>query len=138
MSDGVHTSPAGNLLLAERMARAALGAFYGRPVDWQAPDIRRAVRSRDGKQIELTFQPVTSRIDTIDPTSSGFRVVDAQGVVPVAGTVYPLDNRVVLTVARPLEGNAVVHGGYGRYPDPVPFDMERFMPILAFHGVPVA
>ncbi len=137
LSDAIHTSPAGNLLLAERLARAALGSVYGKLVDWQAPDVVSAKRSGDGVQVDLTFRNVTSRMDTIDVTVNPFRVEDDQGVVPVEKVVYPKDARVQLVLRRAIEGAAIVHGGYGFNPATVPMDMERFIPMLGFHGVVV-
>jgi sialate O-acetylesterase len=137
LSDGIHISPAGNMLLGERMARAALGAFYGRPVDWQAPEIQSARRLDDGCMVELTFAPVRSRIDTIDPTTHGFRVEDGAGDVAVEKVVYPGNATAQLVLNRALQGPARVHGGYGANPTTVPMDMERFIPMLGFHGVAV-
>ena len=47
LSDQIHISPAGNMLLGERLAQAALGLVYGQPVAWQAPDLA-AARRREG------------------------------------------------------------------------------------------
>jgi sialate O-acetylesterase len=137
LSDEIHNSPQGNMLLGERMARAALGAVYHQPVDYQAPDIQSAKATSDGTAIELTFQPVTSRMANIDPQAVCFRVEDRAGELPVEKVVYPGNATVLLVMARPLSGRAVVHGGYGVNPAAVPMDMERFIPMLGFYGVPV-
>ncbi len=137
LSDFIHTSPAGNLLLGERLARAALGAVYGRAVDYLAPDLQTAVAAADGQTITLTFAPVTSRMDNVDPSANPFRVEDSAGAVAVTAVTYPGGPNVRLKLARPLAGGAVVHGGYGLAPASVPMDMERFMPMLGFHGVAV-
>ena len=137
LADGIHTAPGGNLLLGERMARAALGAVYGKPVHHLAPDIRSAKPTHDGKALELAFAPVTSRMGSNDPEANPFRVEDADGAVPVERIVYPGDHTVVLALARPLAGDAVVHGAWGMNPAMAPMDVERVMPMLGFHGVRV-
>lgn len=136
LSDLIHISPAGNLLLGERLARAALGLVYGRPIEYRAPDLQSA-RRVDAQTIELHFAPVTSRMDSIDLTSHSFRVEDAEGEVPVAQVVFSQDARIQLVLDRPLSGKAQVHGGWGYDPATVPADMERFMPMLGFYGVEV-
>lgn len=137
LSDGIHTSAAGNLLLAERLAHAALGAVYGRAVDYQPPDLQAAVAAPDGQTITLTFAPVASRMDNVDPTANAFQVEDAAGVVPVTAVSYPGGAAVQLSLGRPLSGAAVVHGGYGLASASVPMDVERFIPMLGFHAAPV-
>ncbi len=137
LSDGVHTSPAGNILLGERMARSALGAFYGKPIDYLAPDIQSAEAAAGRKTVELLFAPVTSRMDIIDLTGNPFRVEDEAGIVPIEKMVYA-GNKVLLVLKRALSGRTVVHGGFGANPAAVPMDMERFIPMLGFYNVPVA
>jgi len=137
LADGIHTSAAGNLLLGERMAQAALGAFYGRPADYLAPDLRSATRTRDALGIELAFDNVRSRMECNDPQAIAFRVEDSTGEVTIEKVSYRGDNRVALVLRRPLAGQAVVHGGYGANPPLVPMDVERFLPMLGFYRVRV-
>ncbi len=131
LSDLIHTSPAGNLTLGVRMARAALGGVYGRPVNFQAPNIQTA-RLREPTTLVLSFAGVSSRIDSIDPFANPFRVDDTAGEIPVEAITYPGDATVVLRLGRAPEGNALVHGGYGAAPAIVPMDAERWLPMLAF------
>ena len=137
LTDGIHTSPAGNMLLGERMARSALGAVYGKPIDYLAPDLRSARKIDNGAGIELTFHPVTNRMESIDPTANCFRVDDASGRVEIDGVAYRGDASVRLVLKRQLAGRAVVHGGYGFCPQMVPVDVVRLMPMLGFYGVEV-
>jgi hypothetical protein len=137
LSDGIHNSPAGNMLMAERLARAALGMVYGKPIDYLAPEARSAKRQDGGTLIELSFANVKSRMDTIDPTANCFRVEDEQGVVPVKQVLYPGDSTVRLALARTLAGIATVHGAYGIDPAIAPMDMERFIPMLGFANLQV-
>ena len=135
LSDQIHTSPAGNMLLGERLAQAALGLVYGRQVAWKAPDL--AAARRRGNRVELEFSCVESRMDSIDAEADSFRVEDETGEVPVTRVVYPQDHRVELILERPLQGEPRVHGGYGKDPATVPADMERFLPMLGFWGAEI-
>lgn len=138
LSDLIHTSPAGNMLLGERLARAALGAVHGQPTQYLPPDLQSAVAALDGRRVDLTFAPVTSRMDNVDPTANSFIVEDGLGRVPLTQVVYPGGPMVQLLLERALSGPAVVHGGYGVAPASVPMDIERFMPMLAFYRAPVS
>jgi sialate O-acetylesterase len=135
LSDLIHISPAGNMLLGERLAHTALGGVYGRPITYRAPTIRAARQA--GDTIVLQFDDVTSRMDTIDATAIAFRIEDSSGVVPIAAVTYPGDSTILLAVGRSLMENAVVHGGYGQAPATVPLDIERLMPMLGFWAVPI-
>ncbi|MBM3277619.1 MAG: sialate O-acetylesterase [Candidatus Handelsmanbacteria bacterium] len=137
LSDLIHISPAGNLLLGERLARAALGLVYGRPGEHRAPDLQ-AARKLDPQTIELSFAPVTSRMDTLDLTRHGFRVEDVAGEAPITRVIYSQDARVQLHLTRPLRGRALVHGGWGYDPGTTPWDMERFLPMLGFYGAEIS
>jgi hypothetical protein len=137
LSDAIHISPYGNLLLAERASRMALGAVYGKAVEHLAPEPTGAHRDAAGKVVEIAFANVVSRIDCFDPSSVPFRVEDAGGIVPVESVQYCGNNRVLLRLARALGPKAVVHGGYGRIPQMVPCDMVRLMPMLSFYGLEI-
>ena len=137
LADAIHNSSHGNRLLAERAAATALGAAYGRPVDYKAPEPVSACRDAEGTTIEIVFENVASRIECFHQNSVPFRVEDARGVVPIEAAQYPGGNKVVLRLARAALGKAVVHGGYGRNPPPPPYDMVRFVPMLAFWGLAV-
>ncbi len=135
LSDGIHVSPAGNLLLADRMARAAAQMVYGINIEAKAPEIHTAHRAEDGLSIRLTFTNVTSRMDTIDPTAICFTVEDTLGKVAIESVTYPGDASIVLKLRRALSGATVVHGAFGIDPPMAPCDMERFIPMTGFYGV---
>jgi hypothetical protein len=138
LSDLIHTSAAGNLVLADRMARAALAVAHGRPVSHLAPDVQTATKAGDGRTLTLHFAQVTSRIDNIEQRANGFKVEDEAGEAKIEAIAYPGDATIVLTLARPLAGQAVVHGAWGYNPPTSPMDMDRVMPMLGFYGVPVS
>jgi len=137
LSDQIHTSPHGNCLLAERVALAALGAVYGRQVDYLAPEPAAARRTRSGSTVEIVFDHVASRIESMHATARPFRVEDAEGAAEIERIEYTGGTSVRLHLARRLKGRAVVHGGYGKDPAPVPYDVVRMMPMLGFSDFPV-
>lgn len=136
LSDLIHISPAGNMLLGERLARAALGAVYGKDEPFYAPDLERAQRLADDR-IALHFSHVHSRIDCIDEAANCFCVEDEEGHVPIAQVQRPMDATIELVLKRKIKAGAQVHGGWGANPDTVPMDMERFVPMLGFYGVEI-
>jgi sialate O-acetylesterase len=137
LSDEIHTSPMGNMMLADRLARVALGGIYGRSIDFRAPDVESATTADDGRAIDLSFSPVTIQMGGIDPRTGGFEVRDARGNVGITAVQYPGGAVVRLILDRRLDGPTFVDGGVGVDPAPVPMDMVRRLPMLGFHGVPV-
>ncbi len=136
LSDPIHNSPHGNLLLAQRVADAALGAVYGRNIPWRAPQPVKAKRLRGGAAIEITFADV-AKLGTTAPDAVPFRVEDSAGVVPVEKVEYPGGVKLRLKLGRKAAGRTVVHGGYGADPAVVPYDATRIMPMLGFYGLKV-
>jgi hypothetical protein len=137
LSDLIHTGPAGNMLIGERLARAALGMVYGQPVDYQAPDLQGARLIEQGAAVELHFAHVLDRLDNLDRAANGFKVEDSAGDVPITAVQYPMNHTIQLRLARPLVGDALVHGAYGCSPPLAPVDMDRVLPILGFSQVPI-
>jgi hypothetical protein len=137
LNDGVHTSSAGNMLLGERVAAAALGGVYGRNVAYAAPDAVSARRSADGRTVRVAFANVEGRMGILNADAQPFRVEDAEDVAPVVRVECPDGSEVCLRLARRLAGKAVVHGAYGANPPEVPMDMPRMMPMLGFYGLAV-
>ena len=135
LDDTIHFGTAGNLVLADRLARCALGTVYGKRMEYRAPDLVEAAIKGD-RILELRFAPVLSRLDTYHPKALPYRVEDADGVAGVESAVYYRRDTVRLFVARPLRGPVTVSCGYGEDPDTLPLDVERQMPILACHGFP--
>lgn len=136
LSDLIHTSPAGNMLLGERLARAALDAVYRCAPNHQAPDLERAERA-EAQRVVLHFANVHSRMDCIDEGANCFRVEDDGGEVAIEAVRRPMDATIELILGRPLQGRARVHGGWGTNPQIAPMDMERFVPMLGFYGAEI-
>jgi sialate O-acetylesterase len=149
LDDTIHIGTAGNLILGARLAACALGAVYGGtkpdgagsaeavPPAWRAPDVEEAVLE-GSHGVRLRFAPVLSRLDTLDPKARPFRVEDAEGVVAINKVLYFHKNSVKLDLARAVNGEVHVSAGYGEDPDTLPVDVERQLPILAFHRIRAA
>lgn len=136
LDDAIHIGSEGNSILGARLAACALGFVYGRAGAWRAPEVVEA--AADGPQgIRLRFAHVESRLDSLDPSARPFRVADAAGFVPVEKIVYFHRDSVRLGLGRPVGPDAVVSCGYGENPDALPVDVERLMPALAFHALPL-
>lgn len=133
LSDLIHSSPAGNMLLGERLARAALGMVYGKMIDYRAPDIESARLREQGTLLELSFANVSDRLDNFQRASNCFKIEDSAGEVLVSEVVYPMNHTLQLRLSRCPAAEAVVHGAYGYDPVMTPVDMGRVLPILGFY-----
>ena len=136
VSDGIHNSSAGNVVLGERLARAALGMVFGRPVIWRAPDARRATAAGGGRAIVLEFDHVASGLGLTGKGLTDFLVEDAGGAVDVARTICA-GATVRLELSRAMRGKALVHGAYGADPEVGIRDLDTNLPMLGFYGLPV-
>jgi sialate O-acetylesterase len=136
LSDGIHNSATGNVTLGQRMGRAALGFVYGSPLPWAAPTVRRARLAEKDRIVVLEFDDVTSHLMFLGFGTSEFIVADNTGPVEIKAAVAEADE-VRLTLARAIEGKAVIHGGYDVDPVWTLRDCETNLPALAFMDVPV-
>lgn len=79
LTDGIHNSPAGNMVLGDRMANAALSLCcstrFATVVSAPEPS-GPASYDQSSDIVTLHFESVTSRIGTIDPTANPFVVED--------------------------------------------------------------
>jgi len=135
LSDLVHTSAAGNMVLAERFARAALAMVYAMPNDYKAPDIARATPSADRLTVTLEFDNVRGWLTPHQSPIAEFIVEDADGEVPLAETAAS-GSTVALKLARPPKGSARVHGALSPNPQ-IGLRDEDQRPILGFCDVPL-
>jgi sialate O-acetylesterase len=141
LSDEIHNSPAGNLLIGERMARAVLGTEYGQSVHYRAPEIASITASigESGQQlVEVSYDHVGGYLVTIGPEQPVFDLEDEAGNVGVAKWSISGKNTIVIEASRPLQGQAYLHGGYERNPAAYfPVDSLTYMPPLSFYQVAV-
>ncbi|BBI35366.1 sialate O-acetylesterase [Cohnella abietis] len=141
LSDEIHNSPAGNLLIGERMARAALATIYGRNVHYQAPEISRAqviVKAEGELTVELEFNNVGGYLVSIGPNEQVFTIEDEDGFVEPLHWRISGRNTIQLTLGRAIKGQAYVHGGYERDPAKhYPLDSLTYLPLLSFYKVSI-
>lgn len=134
LSDVIHTNSAGNVVIGQRAASAALGGAYGRDVKFRHPDCAQARRT-GASRIELRFDDVDERLqyDNLIPEHFAFQVRDTAGRVPVEGWALTGPDRLLIRLARPLQGRAVVVGAPSACPPSVvPQDISGHRPILGF------
>ncbi|HHT66351.1 MAG: sialate O-acetylesterase [Caldicoprobacterales bacterium] len=139
MSDWIHNRCSANLMLGERLARAALAAVYHRQVRYMAPDLKSAVRT-GGNQVLLEFDNVYDRLDTMGVPASQlpFTIEDESGVIPITDCRLMKNNQLLLTLERQLNGKGQVHGAHQENPPFfLPVDFATHMPILAFYKVDI-
>ena len=147
LTDGIHNSPAGNMVMGGRMALAALGLMAGSSTH-RAPEAVEASLSPDGLSISVRFEHVSSQtggLGCIDALSVPFvlEVTGSSDEIVLTGVTYPGADTITLQCGRAvtdaeLSGGLVLHGAYGCDPGIVPMDMERVVPMLGFHGLHVA
>lgn len=143
LTDEIHNSPAGNLLIGERMARAALSQVYGKPVRYCAPEIQSARLVSAGEKdtpsvIELSFNHVQGNLVKTGPLETVFTVEDEQGNLPAATCIMTGPASLRITLSRKIRGRAYVHGAYEQNPSSyLPLDSLTYLPILAFYHFPV-
>ena len=136
--DFIHDSAQGNLVIGERVARCALSELYGRDLEWRAPEISAAVLTAPDT-VRLSFSRIYNWMNPYDLDVSllPFDLDDAKGLMhPVSYDVGA--DSLTLHFARPVSGEAKVHGVWRTNPGPcTPCDCMR-MPILSFYGYPVS
>ena len=137
LSDFIHTSPVGNLILGHRAAAAALDQVYGIRCDWRAPDIAQAGFAADRKQVIVTVDQVTGELRSADGAAQPVRIDDADGTVPIEKVHYA-GGKMIVELGRPANGSAWLTMGYGTHPPLLPIDMTRNIPMLSCWKVPIA
>jgi sialate O-acetylesterase len=138
LSDAIHNSPAGNMIIGERMGKSALANVYVKSgVNAEAPCLTSAVFNAGdtGPSICLQFANVYGYLLPIGPISKVFSVEDVNGPVEVSSWQITARNEITLNLAKETEGDTFVHGAYEMNPSShLPLDSGTYMPILAFYG----
>jgi sialate O-acetylesterase len=140
LSDVIHISAAGNMVLGERAAKAFLGAFYGVGTGFRAPEPVSAIKSGDGK-VHVRFEHITERLYgfEIPPGLSPFIVEQADGtlLVPCAAT-YTGKDEVELAFECDIGTGCHLHGAHRQNAYPmIPIDVSTRLPMLSFCGFPI-
>ncbi|WP_219836879.1 sialate O-acetylesterase [Paenibacillus sp. R14(2021)] len=137
LSDGIHNSPAGNMIIGERMGKVALAHIYGCAVlHTEAPCLTSAAfTEKGGIGICLQFANVSGYLLAIGPVSQVFSAQDIHGEIGISSWQITARGEITLNLARAAEGETVVHGAYQMNPSSfLPLDSGTYMPILAFYG----
>jgi hypothetical protein len=138
LSDGIHNNAAGNLVLGERLAAAALKSLYGKPFGYSAPDISGAKQSA-ADTIELRFAPVYDRLYSyeVPPPALPFDVADDKGTLQAVE--YSIRGETIsIRLDRPLSGRSFVSGISGQNPRGIaPVDFATHCPVLSFNRFPI-
>lgn len=138
LSDSIHNSAGGNLLLGERAARLALWEMYHKGLPYSAASLKRAyVRSKS--TLGLEFDGLVGLLDgfTDDMDKLDIVVEDRMGRNRIRACHFgPEEN--YLELEREIGPDCVISCGAGRDVEKViPIDHATFMPILCFGNVKV-
>lgn len=140
LSDAIHISSSANMILGERLARAALEEIYHKGNRfYRAPDLEKVIRL-DNDSILLTFKNIYRRLFIMDSDVKGlpFTIVDDKGKVGITGFEVKEQSKLMLTLDRPLEGQAFIHGAFEQNPEFfLPKDEATHLPMLSFYGVAI-
>lgn len=137
LSDLVHTSPSGNLVLGQRFASTALGMVYGRAERWRFPEIAAARSQGGGRNVRLRFDHVATRLASDYSTVEDFTVEDGRGPAGVKHVSFASEAEILLALERPLEGDGFVHGAAGVHPKTSVYEAVTNYPPLAFYRFPI-
>lgn len=143
LSDEIHNSPAGNMLIGERLAKVALAEVYGVQVNHRAPNLSAAsigeLTAEGLSTIHLKFENVFGYLISIGPMEAVFAVEDTVGRVEIAQWKIIGKSEIELVLVRKPGEDTQVHGAYETNPAYfLPLDTGTYMPMLGFYGVEVS
>lgn len=133
LSDGIHTSVEGNMVLGQRLADTALGMVYGADRTWKAPEIESAMGEDDGRSVRIRLKNISRNLVAVSGKVRDFTLEDRQGIVPVIRAMLVDNDSIRLELSRAIKDEAVLHGAYGADPH---CDLRRNfdkMPMLGFY-----
>ncbi len=142
LSDSIHWSPGANRKVGHRLGHWAAEILVDGRKDGGPPFLREAL-SVAPDRLRLRFGGVADRLDNADPKAACFTVWRGSEAWPVLGLRYGMDDSVELRLAPipettdPDADTWTVSAGHGENPPPLPMDVARRLPILAFHRFPV-
>jgi hypothetical protein len=132
LSDAIHTSAVGNVILGQRFACVALGLVYGRPGPWQPVDLHSARFADSAREsVRLQFAPVSDHLVCLCLKPADVVVEDETGPVPVCAAKVEEPDSLLLSLARPAAGRTLCHSQFGTNP-PSTLRDSRQWPVLAF------
>jgi len=140
LSDQVHNSVAGNIVLGNRLADCALTEIYKTKSTYKSPEIKSAVLSRDKLSITLEFENVESALFPINDScgmEKSFTIEDEKGLIELKEVRIEGSNKIVIRLSKPPCNNVYIHGLYGVNPQANIYDFEPLRPMMTFYKFPV-
>ncbi len=109
LSDGIHISATGNVMIGERAGRAALGLVYGKKSPWQCPDFCDAwFEDNDRTKVVVQFRHVSGELRPVSGDMSSLMIGDASGGAPIRKVRLTGHDTLVATLNRELGDAPVV------------------------------
>jgi hypothetical protein len=138
LSDNIHNSSAGNIVIGERLARMALEKIYKKNNYAGLPDIRRIVQIGERKVL-LEFEGVRGSLYTFDlpPERLPIEVTDEWGINAISN--YSIEgSNIIVELERNVVGCGKVNCCHKANPTTTPpIDLEGHVPILSFYKVKI-
>jgi hypothetical protein len=139
LSDNIHNSSYGNVMLGERLAKSVLKHLFSRDLQADAPDIAAALAT-GGRELRLIFDNVSSRLYAFDlkPGDLPLSIFDEYGEIEIED--YSIeDNMILLRLSREPGVQGGVHNQYGANPGYLSIiDAMSHLPALAFYGFKIS
>ena len=138
MSDAIHNSAAGNLLLGERMARFALSEVYHIGTTFTSASLKRAF-VKGSTTIGLEFTGLVGILEgfTDDMKKLDITIEDENGKNDIKSCYFGADE-IFIVLGRNIKGHCTISCGDKKDVEKiVPVDTGTFMPILCFAEVKV-
>ncbi len=138
LSDSIHNSAQGNLMLGERIARLTLSEVYGCKPSFTTPSLKRAFQ-RTPDTIGLEFDGLLGELEplTDDPQKLDFTVTDQKGQIGMTGCHFRKDEVYITLEREPVGACTISCGDQKDFRGLVPLDTTTYMPILSFFEVAV-
>lgn len=134
LSDNIHNSSYGNIVLGERLAKQVLKHVFSRDLITDAPDIERATTA-DGLLVRVEFTNVTERLYAFDllPGDLPLHIKDCNGCIEIKR--YDISgNTIELALARRLDGRAWISNQYHTNPPVYSIiDVISHLPAFSFY-----
>ncbi|MCC8191085.1 MAG: sialate O-acetylesterase, partial [Planctomycetes bacterium] len=137
LSDGIHISSHGNVLVGERAGRAALGMVYGKCPPWRAPDFRDAwFEDNRRARVCIQFSPVSGELRPVAGEIASLAIGDADGGAPIRKVRLVGPDCLLAFLNRELGERPVVSFCAGHNP-PLALVDDNNCPPLAFANVAI-
>lgn len=137
LSDGIHNSAHGNVVVGERAGRAALGLVYGKTSPWRTPDFLDAwFQENDRSQVVVQFSHVSGELRPVAGEISSLSIADADGGAPIRKVKIVGSDKILAVLNRELGESPVISFCAG-YNPPLAFVDDNNCPPLAFANIAI-